>query len=140
MSSDDEIEVPEGPAAARVIPWLRCNLGREVVAALTGTDCDAVMAAAQLAELYQRVRQDKNSLAIVRLMAGNESAQRHAADSYNVALAFKACVLVMQPKCREMAYHAIAMVGNWSDRALWWGEAGLDPIEKPMRCKYDRKG
>jgi hypothetical protein len=138
--STDEVEVPDGPAAARVIPWLRCNLGREVTAMLTNGDADAIMAAAQVAELYQRVRQDRQSLASMRGFLGPDAADAAKHLSGCVAEAFYACVMAMQPKCREMAYHAIAMVDNWSARPTWWYEAGLEPIAKPMVCKYEPGG
>jgi hypothetical protein len=121
LSEAEEPEIPDGPAAAKVIPWLRCNLPRPAIAALTGTDCDALQAAAGILVLYQRT------------------------ESRAVLDAFHACVTQMQRKTRELAYHAIAQVAEWDTRAKWWGRAGLwdhcdFTVESAMACKHSPEG
>jgi hypothetical protein len=121
LSEAEEPEIPDGPAAAQIVPWLRCNLPRPAIAALTGTDCDALQAAAGILVLYQRT-EDRGLLA-----------------------AFRTCVLIMQPKTRELAYHAIARVAEWDTRAKWWGKAGLwdhslFTVETALICKHSPEG
>ena len=111
-------DIPDGPAALSVFPWLRCNLGAHALAPLTGTDHMALRAAVQVAELYQQT------------------------GAISLHQAFHACVRQMQRKCRVFAYHAIAHVANWEDRANWWGLAGLwDHCdfrpETVTRCRYE---
>ena len=121
LSEAEEPEIPDGPAGAKIIPWLRCNLPVWFLGMLTGTDKDALEAAAGLLTLYQRTRNPE-------VLAG-----------------FKTCVLVMQPKAREMAYHAIAHVAEWETREQWWGRAGLwehssFTADNVVPCKYAPEG
>lgn len=123
MTEETELhdeEIPDGPAAHTVFPWLRCNLGVTALAPLTGTDHMALRAAVQVIELYQQT---------------GDTPLLHA---------FRYCVRQMQRKCRQLAYHAIAHVANWEDRAHWWDHAGLwDHCdfrpETVVRCKYEPK-
>lgn len=103
-------------AAYRVIPWLKANLGKGSVAALTGTDTRALRAAVQVVELWQCCDKHKE------------------ADCYRC---FGLVVSQMQQKTQELAYHAIAMVSDWHVRAGFWARAGLEPIDKPRRCEYE---
>jgi hypothetical protein len=97
--------------------WLRANLGRNALAALTGTDMRALAAAGHILEL--------------RAMCG--------CDEERLALnAFRDVVLCMQPSNRELAFHAIACFGEWHHRVEVWYDAGLPPIHRPSRCKGER--
>ena len=109
----------EKPPCEQIMTWLRLNLGVGALGALTGTDAKALTAAVHIMELYA--------------YAGDES----------LLDAFRVVVLQMQPTTREFAYHTIAQVLNWSDRARLWSLAGLDdPIlghDVPKwRCAGDR--
>lgn len=94
--------------------WLRANLGPRCLTPLTSTDCRALNAAAAIVELY-------------------------AYDIYNdegALLAFRTVVLRMQPSTRSFAYHAIAKVMDWDDRARVWHLAKL-PAVSAVRCKHE---
>lgn len=93
--------------------WLKENLGPRCLAPLTATDSKALSAAVQIVELYAFERRPA------------------------VLSAFGAIVGVMQHTCRHLAYHAIAHVMDWGDRASVWAAAGLPAIEVG-RCKYER--
>lgn len=101
------------PPAATVLTWLQANLGPRCLAPLTSTDTKALQAAVQLVELYTYDRDD------------------------SILNAFRWTVLRMQPHCRELAFHAIAHVRDWSDRHLMWSDAGLSPIQNLRRCKHE---
>lgn len=91
--------------------WLQFNCGS--TGALTGTDWRALRAAVAIIELY-------------------------AYDGSPAVLpAFGAVVMRMQESTREYAYHAIAMVLDWPDRAKLWAQAELPPISRPWRCKAE---
>lgn len=98
------------PVCAALLTWLRLNLGRGALAPLTGTDAKALAAAAHIVVLYAYDRDDAT------------------------LAAFRAVVLRMQPSTRELAYHAIAHVMDWDDRARVWARAGLGPI-RVHRCE-----
>lgn len=89
--------------------WLRLNLGPRCLAPLTGTDSRALDAAAHIIAQYAN------------------SGDRRA------VLAFGHVVMCMQPSTRYLAYHAIAHVMDWPDRARVWALAGLPPLG-PMPC------
>lgn len=92
------------PACVTLLPWLWDNLGRAALAPLTGTDMRALRAAVQIIELYAYDR------------------------STHALYAFGQVVLRMQPGQRYMAFHAIAHVMDWSDRAdLWRQVAQITP-------------
>lgn len=93
--------------------WLKANLGPRCLAPLTSTDAKALSAAVQIVELYAFERRPE------------------------VLDAFGGVVRCMQEGCRRLAYHAIAHVMDWSDRARVWSEAGLPAIEAGQ-CKYER--
>ena len=103
------------PPCQSIRSWLDANLGRGCLAPLTGTDAKALAAAVHIIELYAY----------------------HPAQS--LIDAFGKVVCCMQPKCQEMAYHAIAHVMNWSDRAEIWVKAGL-PEFSPRKCKFESEG
>jgi hypothetical protein len=90
----------------QLLTWLRLNLGRRALGALTGTDSKALAAAVHLIRLY----------------------------AYNghqpVLEAFRLVVLEMQPSTRQFAFHAIAYVADWDTRFTWWALAGLPPYER----------
>ncbi len=98
-----------------IAKWLRENLGPRCLAPLTGTDSRALDAAVQIIELWAYDR------------------------DHHLEVAFGLVVARMQPKCRELAYHAIAHVVEWSDRARIWDAAGLEPFV-PAVCAYEPGG
>jgi hypothetical protein len=95
-----------------IVDWLQFNLGS--TAPLTGTDHRALRAAVAILELYA-----------------------YDGDASLLTNAFGAVVRRMQPTTREYAYHTIAAVLDWNDRARIWAEAGLTPIAKPWRCEAE---
>lgn len=99
--------------AITLIPWLRANLGKRVLAPMAGADMPALLAAVQLINLY--------------------------AETHDTTLlhALPDIVLNMQESTRELAYHAIAHVMDWPDRARIWSLVGLPEITRPMLCKYE---
>jgi hypothetical protein len=103
------------PPAVTIFPWLRANLGPRSLAPLTGTDTRALTAAVQIAELYSYHRVQ------------------------SVADAFGAVVASMQPHTFHLAYHSIAHVMDWSDRADLWVKAKL-PEFAPSTCSFEPGG
>ncbi len=101
------------PPSVTVLPWLRANLGKGCLAPLTSTDTRALRAAVQIIDLY--------------------AYNRHP----NVLRAFAAIVLQMQESTRELAYHGIAHVMCWSNRAQLWQEAGLPPLSNIRHCEFE---
>ncbi|HEV2391062.1 MAG TPA: hypothetical protein VG146_01730 [Verrucomicrobiae bacterium] len=107
------------PSAATVLDWLHSNLGGAALAPLTGSDTHALRAAVQIMEQY--------------------AYDRHP----GLLNAFAEVVGRMQPKTRELAYHAIAHPLDWSDRARVWAEAGLGtPVffQPRMKCSFEPGG
>lgn len=94
------------------IKWLQANLGKGCTAPLTSTDSKALVAAVAIVELY--------------------AYDRHA----SLLNAFGAVVNRMQESTRHLAYHAIASVMDWDDRAKVWHAAGL-ALGDFGRCKYE---
>lgn len=94
------------PICGMLIPWLRENLGRDTLGALTGADHLALAAAHHIIALYA---------------TGNDPA---------VLDAFRIVVLRMQPSTRHFAFHAIAHVMDWSDRPVVWSLAGLPELSR----------
>lgn len=92
--------------------WLKGNLGPQCLAPCTGTDFKALSAAVAIVDLYL-----------------------YDFDGYGLE-AFRSVVLKMQPSTRHLAYHAIAMVMDWSDRAKLWKAAGL-PLQEFGKCKAE---
>ena len=103
------------PPACTVLDWLRANMGGRALAPLTGSDTRALRAAVQLIEQY--------------------SYDRHP----SILDAFALCVMRMQPKTRELAYHAIAHPMDWSDRARLWLAAGFD-TRPVLKCSFEPGG
>lgn len=103
------------PPAATVLDWLHSNLGGRALAPLTGSDTKALRAAVQIIEAY--------------------GYDRH----HSLLDAFHLLVLRMQPKCRELAYHAIAHPLDWSDRSRLWMLSGL-PAFQPALCSFEPGG
>lgn len=104
------------PSAATVLDWLRANLGGRALAPLTGCDTRALRAAVQIIEHY-------------------------AYDGHPAVLnAFAEIVRRMQPKTRELAYHAIAHALDWSDRARVWAAAGLASFQPQLKCSFEPGG
>lgn len=87
------------PVCETVFPWLRANLGKGALAALTGTDARALRAAVQIIELYAYDRRP------------------------GVIRAFGLVASQMQWSTQYLAYHAIAHVMEWDDRYVIWGQA-----------------
>jgi hypothetical protein len=96
--------------------WLQANLGKRCLAPLTGTDAKALTAAIHIIELYSYHREDQ------------------------VLVAFRNIIMCMQETTRELAYHAIAHVMDWSDRNEIWCRAGLSTFSFPLRrCAFEPK-
>ena len=105
------------PPAQTVFAWLHSNLGSEKLAPLTGTDSKALAAAAQLLELYAYHREPM------------------------LLEAFGIIVRCMQPQTRQLAFHAIAHVMDWSDRCKIWDAADLPrPWVNPWLCSFEPGG
>lgn len=100
------------PKCATLLPWLKANLGKHCLGPLTGTDYRALAAAVQIIDLYAETR------------------------DRSIIEAFAIAVLCMQSGTQELAYHAIAHVMDWPDRAEIWNSAGL-PTFTPRRCAYE---
>lgn len=102
------------PAAQTITKWLRQN--GQALGGLTGCDARALRAAVQIVELF-------------------------AYDgTRDIALAFGACVRRMQPETRHLAFHAIAHVMDWDDRAKMWAAAELEPLGQIPACTYGPGG
>lgn len=104
------------PVSVTLLPWLRANLGKRALAPLTSTDHAALLAAVQVVALYAQTEDD------------------------SLPGAFAACVRKMQMSTREFAFHSIAHVMDWPDRGKLWALAGLEPLERRMRCQYEPGG
>ena len=99
--------------AITLLPWLRANLGKRVLASLAGADMPALLAAVQIVNLYAETR------------------------DFKLAYAFRLAVLKMQESTRELAYHSIAHVMEWDDRARLWEAADLEPNPSVSTCKHE---
>jgi hypothetical protein len=102
-------------SSQRILKWLRDNgipLG-----ALTSHDTAALLAAAEIANLW--VRSDYGT-------------RKKSAE------AFALVVNQMQDTTMFMAYHAIAMVGDWGHRPELWVAARLpaDCLLRAPTCKF----
>lgn len=104
------------PLCKSVLPWLTANLGKGCLGCLTGQSGRALAAATQIIGLYSYCDQE---------------AEAH------VLSAFRSVVMCMPPDQRELAYHAIAHVLNWSDRERIWMLAQIPPLESVRRCAYE---
>lgn len=104
------------PKCVELRSWLKANLGSNCLAPLTGTDDLALSAATHVLDLYQR-----------------------GDGSPSLLQAFGVVVSSMQPSTREMAYHAIAYIAQWSCREQIWKEAGLPKILTPRVCRFEPK-
>lgn len=93
-----------------IFKWLAANCGKRVTAPLTSHDADALVASVALTPLIS-----------------------YAGAKPELFAAYRAIVLEMQPQCRWMAYHAIAMELDWSHRSMIWTAAGLPEGDKPSR-------
>lgn len=96
--------------------WLRANLGKRALAPLTSQDARALDAAASVAALWQY-------------------SQRQT-----VADAFGTIVLLMQATTQHLAFHLVAQVGDWEDRATLWNMAGLPYPTGLYRCANEPGG
>jgi hypothetical protein len=100
------------PPAQTILRWLRDN-GLKL-GALTSHDTRALLAAAQIAELW------------ISADYGNRP---------KCASAFRSVVEQMQESTRILAFHAIAHVGDWCHRWQLWKEAELPAVNGP-ECKF----
>ncbi len=96
-----------------VLPWLKSNLGKRCIAPLTGTDARALFAAVHAIDLYAY------------------------APSEELLTAFAILVRNMQPHTRELAFHSIAHILDWSDRDRIWNAAGLDGFPRRQLCAFE---
>lgn len=99
--------------AQTVGPWLKAN--GMYLGALTGQDWAALRAAAECMGLYARSDDTGEAQSLI---------------------AFKACVLAMQPSTRYLAFHAIAHLLDWGDRWTIWRRCGLAIPDTLPECKY----
>ena len=102
-------------ASARILPWLRENLGKNALAPLTSTDAAALRAAVEIVEVISIIGYKNTGL----------------------LTAFNRVVSLMQPSCQRFAYHGIAMIMDWPDREKLWDFAQLDPLPHRGICKYE---
>lgn len=106
------------PPCTTIFAWLKSNLGKNCLATLTGTDAKALHAAVQIIELYTWT----------------------GTHQQGVLDAFRFAVLCMQPRTRELAYHAIAHVMDWNDRDEVWERAGLPHLNNIRVCSFGPGG
>lgn len=106
----------EKPVCQDVLSWLRANLGAAALGALTGTDHRALAAAVHIVTLYT--------------YSGDDRALQ----------ALGPVVRVMQERTRYLAYHAIAHVMDWDDRARVWQLAQLPAPVLLRGCQYEPAG
>lgn len=104
------------PVCETVGPWLKANLGPHCLGCLTGGSSRALAAAVQIIGAYSYCDQE---------------AEPH------LLSAFRSVVMTMPPDQRELAYHSIAHVLNWSDRERLWARAQLPPLESVSVCKFE---
>jgi hypothetical protein len=105
----------EKPKCESVLPWLRSNLGKKCLGVLTGQDARALAAAVQIMETYAF------------------SDRVHEVTLLN---AFCSVVCCMQREARELAYHSIAHIMNWEDRARLWAAARIDGPDWKLVVRY----
>lgn len=96
--------------------WLKANLGKRCLAPLTSRDALALNAAVGVAALWQYSQAD------------------------TTASAFGAVVSLMQETTRHLAFHVVAQVGNWEDRAALWTASGLPWPKHLTMCAYEPGG
>ena len=92
----------------QIFDWLHANCGPKCLAPLTSHDVDALLASVALCPFIN-----------------HEHAPRPLFAAYG------AVVAEMQPQTRWLAYHAIAMELDWSDRRRIWTQAGLSEGDLP---------
>ena len=110
---------PKPPAPCQKhLKWLLANLGDRCLAPLTSHDRVALDASVHIAELWGR---------------------SDAANRAQSATAYALVVSQMQEHTRELAFHCIAMMLDWSHRAELWTEAAMPPIENPRQCEFGPK-
>jgi hypothetical protein len=107
------------PYAKSVFQWLRDNLGRRAMGALTSTDQRALEAAVQVVALWNHADEEP---------------------SRDLPNAFAACVRCMQASTQEFAFHAVAHVAEWHTRQQMWDLAGLPPLARRMMCAFEPGG
>jgi hypothetical protein len=107
------------PVCKTVLPWLKANLGPRCLGCLTGQSGRALAAAVQLIDLYSSC---------------DYRAEPH------VLVAFRNVVETMAAPERELAYHAIAHVLDWSDRDKIWHLANLPTLVSVSACAYGPGG
>lgn len=109
---------PDKPPCQAVRIWLRDNLGKQALGCLTGQSARSLSAAVHLMALYSYCDSD---------------AEPH------VLMAFRHVVLTTHEGSfeRELIYHSIAYVMEWSTRDRVWALCSLPPIENRHRCKYE---
>ena len=104
------------PPSVTIFQWLRANLGPRCLAPLTGTDTRALRAAVEIIELYSYHTRPELLKAFGIVVSSG-----------------------MQKSTQELAYHAIAHLLNWEDRARLWDAAGL-PLFDPQVCSFEPGG
>ena len=102
------------PVSVTLVPWLKDNLGKGCFAGICSGELDALRAAVHIVALMGYDYPRKPSL----------------------TLAFADCVRELQEKHFPLAYHTIAHVLDWADRARLWRRAGL-PVIEAGQCKHE---
>lgn len=90
------------PHCVTVGAWLKSNLGKHCLGVLTSNDADALRASVEIVNAFC-----------------------YSLDESKFA-AWGACVRLMQPEARHLAFHAVAHVLDWRDRGIWWEGARLE--------------
>ena len=97
--------------------WLKENQGPRCFAGFTSQDAVAFDAVVQLAALWQYTRREV------------------------VAVSFGETVRLMQGKYWHLAFHVVAHIGNWEDRAALWSAAGFEDLPDYLTlCNYEPGG
>lgn len=99
--------------------WLRLNVGRTPVRALTDGDIAALRVVVALLDMFGGVAEASWSTCVGYLAA------------------FRDAVEDMQPETRWAAFHLIAHRFDWDTRERLWALAGLNQIPNVPRCEFE---
>lgn len=107
--------------AWRVRKWLKDNLGKHCLGCLTGQSAKSLGAAVQIVNLYSYC---------------DGEAEPHVVE------AFRRIVLTTHEdgQERELIYHSIAMVMEWSTRDQLWARCQLPTLKRRRLCAHEPGG